>query len=65
MSGFRVPIGRPRTRPGMVAADKVYSSHADRTYLRGRGIQAVIPEKADQAAIHPPAAYLTSQGTTT
>ncbi|MFJ2033856.1 transposase, partial [Streptosporangium sp. NPDC087985] len=46
----RVPIGRPRTRPGAIAADKAYSSRANRTYLRRRGIQAVIPEKADQAA---------------
>jgi hypothetical protein len=33
-----------------VAADKAYSSKANRTYLRRRGIKAVIPEKADPAA---------------
>jgi transposase len=44
------PVGRPRTRPGAVAADKAYSSRANRAHLRRRGIKAVIPEKADQAA---------------
>lgn len=42
--------GRPRTRPDAVAADKAYSSRANRVYLRRRHIKAVIPEKADQAA---------------
>ncbi|CUU59147.1 Transposase [Parafrankia irregularis] len=42
--------GRPRTRPDRVLADKAYSSRANRTYLRGRGITATIPEKADQQA---------------
>lgn len=46
----RGPVGRPRTRPGAVAADKAYSSRANRAHLRERGIKAVIPEKADQAA---------------
>jgi transposase len=46
----RGAVGRPRTRPGAVAADKAYSSCANRTYLRKRGITVVIPEKADQAA---------------
>ena len=46
----RGSIGRPRTRPGAVAADKAYSSRANRAYLRRRGIKAVIPEKSDQAA---------------
>ncbi|MFJ8164202.1 transposase [Streptomyces sp. NPDC096136] len=41
----RLPLGRPRTRPGAVAADKAYSSRGNRTYLRKRGIRAVIPEK--------------------
>ncbi|MEV0826708.1 transposase [Nonomuraea rubra] len=45
-----LPIGRPRTRPGAVAAGKAYSSRGNRAYLRRRGIKAVIPEKADQAA---------------
>ncbi|GAA0937783.1 hypothetical protein GCM10009560_47370 [Nonomuraea longicatena] len=47
---IRLPVGRPRTRPGVVAADKAYSSRGNRAYLRRRGIKAVIPEKADQAA---------------
>jgi transposase len=41
----RLPVGRPRTRPGAVAADKAYSSRANRAYLRKRHIKAVIPEK--------------------
>ena len=46
----RRPVGRPRTRPEAVAADKAYSSRANRAYLRRRRIKAVIPEKADQIA---------------
>jgi transposase len=46
----RGPVGRPRTRPGAVAADKAYSSRANREYLHKRGIAVVIPEKKDQAA---------------
>ncbi|MEU9576995.1 transposase [Streptomyces chilikensis] len=44
------PVGRPRTRPQAVAADRAYSSKANRTYLRRRHITAVIPEKIDQQA---------------
>jgi transposase len=44
------PVGRPRTRPDAVAADKAYSSRGNRHYLRKRRIKAVIPEKKDQAA---------------
>lgn len=40
--------GRPRTRPGRVLADKAYSSRATRAHLHRHGIQAVIPEPADQ-----------------
>lgn len=53
MDGIRVPrtgAGRPRRRPDAVLADKAYSSRAIRQTLRGRGIQAVIPERADQKA---------------
>jgi transposase len=46
----RGPIGRPRTRPDAVAADKAYSSRGNRAHLRKRRIKAVIPEKKDQAA---------------
>ena len=53
LGGIRVPrlgVGRPRTRPDLVLADKAYSSRANRAYLRCRGIRATIPEKDDQAA---------------
>lgn len=40
--------GRPRTRPGTAIGDKAYSSAANRSYLRKRGITAVIPVKEDQ-----------------
>lgn len=46
----RLPVGRPLTRPGAVAADKAYSSRANRAHLRKRRITAVIPEKKDQVA---------------
>lgn len=42
------PIGRPRTRPDRVRGDKAYSSRAIRQHLGDRGIQAVIPQPADQ-----------------
>ena len=41
--------GRPRIRPDRVSGDKGYSSPAVRRYLKGRGIRAVIPTKADEA----------------
>src|SRR6185369_9291255 len=52
MAGIRIRrrVGRPRTRPGHVLADKAYSSKAIRTYLRRRGIIATIQVKTDQAA---------------
>lgn len=52
MARLRVPrpIGRPRTTPNVVLADKAYSSWAIRTRLRRRGIRAVIPQPSDQAA---------------
>ncbi len=53
MDELRVPrtgAGRPRRRPDAVIADKAYSSRAIRQALRRRGIQAVIPERADQKA---------------
>lgn len=43
-------LGRPRTRPARVLADKAYSAKANRAYLRRRGIRAVIPVKEDQKA---------------
>lgn len=52
MAGIRIPrrIGRPRTRPGRILADKAYSIKAIRADLRRRGIKMTIPEKADQQA---------------
>lgn len=46
----RGPVGRPRIRPDAVAADKAYSSKANRAHLRKKGVKGVIPVKADQAA---------------
>ncbi|MFE6636934.1 transposase [Streptomyces tendae] len=46
------PIGRPRTTPEVVLADKAYSSRAIRSHLRRRGIRAVIPQPSDPG--HPP-----------
>ncbi|QFU99849.1 hypothetical protein KDY119_03385 [Luteimicrobium xylanilyticum] len=43
-------VGRPRTTPDALLADKAYSSAATRADLRARRIQAVIPERADQKA---------------
>jgi transposase len=42
--------GRPRKRPDSLAADKAYSSKANRACLRARKIKAVIPERNDQKA---------------
>ena len=42
--------GRPRRRPDRVLADKGYSSRANRTLLRSRGIPHTIPEPKDQKA---------------
>lgn len=48
---IRVPkigLGRPRTRPDRVLADKGYPSKSNRAYLASRGIKATIPDRADQ-----------------
>ncbi|WP_443333517.1 IS5 family transposase [Streptomyces sp. MJM1172] len=44
----RIGIGRPRTRPDRVLADKAYTSRENRRYLRPRGIRHTIPERLDQ-----------------
>ena len=44
----RTGVGRARTRPDRVLADKAYTSKANRAHLRRRGIPATIPTKADQ-----------------
>jgi transposase len=53
LAGLHVPRlgpGRARTRPHQAIGDRAYSSRANRALLRSRGIQAVIPEPADQIA---------------
>ena len=47
LAQVRVPRrrGRPRTRPGGLAADKGYDSKAFRRSLRQRGIRHSIPER--------------------
>ncbi|WP_443079468.1 IS5 family transposase [Streptomyces sp. NBC_01717] len=44
----RTGVGRPRTRPDHVLADKAYTSRKNRRYLRRRGIRHTIPERLDQ-----------------
>ncbi|WP_435879758.1 IS5 family transposase [Streptomyces flaveolus] len=44
----RTGVGRPRTRPDRVLADKAYTSRSNRRYLRRRGIRHTIPERLDQ-----------------
>jgi transposase len=44
----RIGVGRPRTRPDHVLADKAYTSRKNRHYLRRRGIWHTIPERLDQ-----------------
>lgn len=43
-------IGRPRSRPDWVLADKGYPSKANRAWLRERDIATTIPERDDQIA---------------
>ncbi|MBF4477381.1 IS5 family transposase [Rhodococcus rhodochrous] len=53
LDAVRVPrfgAGRARTRPDRVLADKAYSSRANRSYLRKRGIRATIAIPSDQLA---------------
>ena len=40
--------GRPRIRPNRVVADKGYSSKDNRSYLRARGIGAIIARKDNE-----------------
>ncbi|MFI0967888.1 IS5 family transposase [Streptomyces sp. NPDC021080] len=44
----RPGVGRPRTRPDRVLADKAYTSRSNRRYLGRRGIRHTIPERLDQ-----------------
>jgi transposase len=47
MDGVYIPVHQGlRNRPKEVVADKAYNGARVRTYLKKRGIQALIPEKA-------------------
>ncbi|MFH8632058.1 IS5 family transposase [Streptomyces lydicus] len=46
----RLGLGRPRTKPDSLAADRAYSNGPIRAYLRRRGIRHTIPEKTDSQA---------------
>ena len=53
LDAIRVPrlgVGRPRTRPAHLIADKGYSYERCRALLRGRDIAHTIPERSDQRA---------------
>jgi len=43
------PRGRPRLRPDGVVGDKGYTGTPVRSYLRRRGIRAVIPRRANES----------------
>jgi transposase len=43
------PRGRPRIRPDGAVGDKGYTGRPVRSYLRRRGIRAVIPRRATEA----------------
>lgn len=46
----RLGVGRARTRPYVLIADRAYATGVIRTELRRRRIRAVIPAKRDQIA---------------
>jgi IS5 family transposase len=48
---IRTPTGRRRTRPAKVHADKGYDSHANRGYLRRRGITARIARRGIESSV--------------
>ena len=54
MDGIAIPqrLGRPRTRPNKLAADKGYSVRRVRDWLRARGIKPVIPHKSNERACY-------------
>ena len=47
---IRTPAGRRRARPGAVHADKGYDSHANRAYLRRRGITPRIARRGIESS---------------
>ncbi|NOX57471.1 MAG: transposase [Planctomycetes bacterium] len=54
MNGIAIPqrLGRPRSRPKKLAADKGYSVPRVRDWLRARGIKPIIPHKSNERAWH-------------
>ncbi len=46
--------GRPKSRPKHLAGDKGYSSQRIRSFLKARGIEAIIPHKQNEKARHDP-----------
>jgi len=50
MDAVRIPqpIGRPRSRPKRLAADKAYNVERIRSWLRARAIRAVIPRRSSR-----------------
>jgi IS5 family transposase len=50
MPPVRTPSGRWRTRPGTVHADKGCDSHANRAYLRRRGIRPRIARRGIESS---------------
>ncbi|MCX4679308.1 transposase [Streptomyces sp. NBC_01433] len=46
----RLGMGRPRTRPRRMRADKAYASRKNRAYLRRSSIRCTTPDKTDQAS---------------
>jgi transposase len=50
LPSVRTPAGRRRTRPGAVHADKGYDSHANRAYLRRRGIRPRIARRGVESS---------------
>ncbi len=46
----RLEGGPPRRNPEVVIADRAYSAASNRTLLRRKRIQTVIPERSDQVA---------------
>jgi IS5 family transposase len=47
----RTPAGRRRVRPAAVHADKGYDSHANRAYLRRRGIRPRIARRGLESSV--------------
>jgi len=50
MNATRIPqeVGRPRTRPYALAADKGYSSQKNKHWLKNRFVRPIIPTKSNQ-----------------